>query len=191
MISASEEARLRTRLKSLERLAANPGTEAEGENAKRRIAEIEEKLARARERTQVREETFFQSDQFDLKIDLETGDIAFSGPTSIGDIAKGVARMGKRKKKREPQGSTIKDQWPFGWQGPREKVEYSRMSVGEPTLLEWKCPGCNKHICFMITQKQARKISGQRGGMDRYVEMRTGGALNQLCDECWEFWNNK
>ncbi len=181
MIGASEEARLRTRLRDLERLAANPGTDAEGENAKRRIGEIEEKLARDREeRTQVRE----------IRIDAESGSISFSGPTTISDIAKGVTRMGKRKKAREAAPS-VREDWPFGWSGPRNPVEHNAEWFDDQCELEWKCTGCGDHITLRLSKKMIRKMSGQRGGAKEYVRRRVGGSMNLLCNDCWTFWENK
>ena len=175
----SESSRFAT-IEKLKALAEHPNTSPEeAENARRRIEQIRERIDE--ERTQVRK------------------------ATPIGDLASGafpnIRRKGLdhlRRKRRaipldvEPE-RTMKDEWPFGWTGPRQPIEYE--SMRNPTTYDlvvgWKCPGCGEHVTRIIDKRAVLRAEGQRGGVKGFIKKLTGGSVNQLCWDCWKLWNNK
>jgi hypothetical protein len=87
---------------------------------------------------------------------------------------------------------TMKDEWPFGWTGPKAPVEYEAMRDSSGDLIVgWKCPGCGGHVTRVVNRRAMLRAEGQRGGIDGFIRMLTGGTVNQLCWDCWRLWNNK
>jgi len=180
----SESARWAT-IEKLMALAEHPGTDPiEAENARRRIVQIQERIED--ERTQVRRATPVNA-------------------TPIGNIqsvfknvkvARGIREMKKRRvavTAVDAPERTMKDEWPFGWTGPKGPVEHEAMTNPQTgdLVIGWKCPACGEHVERVVNKRAMMRASGQRGGTEGFVNTLTGGSVNQLCWDCWKLWNSK
>lgn len=184
-----DEVRLRRKLASLERLAENPGTEAEGENAKVRIAEIRARLA-GEERTQVRNEPPVWDSQ------PSSQHWARPAPKrrTADDIRRGFSRTGSGKKKRDVDtgGNFDHEEWPFSWVERHAVDDYifERAQDGS-WFLKWNCPACGAPIILVLSKAMLNRLSHQRGGVKAYIRITLGGSKNLLCNDCWELWESK
>lgn len=175
----TESARWAT-VEKLKALADHPSTAPEeAENARRRITQIEERIEE--ERTQVRKVTTVEFPPYREFMNVHR--------------RRGLAELKRRRKVAVPINPerTMKDEWPFGWTGPKGPVEYESMinpSSGD-LVVGWKCPGCGEHVTRIINERAVLRAQGQRGGVSGFTSRLTGGSVNQLCWDCWKLWNSK
>ncbi len=80
----------------------------------------------------------------------------------------------------------IKVRWPFGWDGPCVRVDYQFVPIGEGGELSWGCPGCGNRVAEDIRGRLLRRLLGRPGGVSRWIGDRARGAINQLCNACWD-----
>jgi hypothetical protein len=162
------------KLRALAEHEATP--ENERENALKRIEEIEGKL---------------EQGQIEHKMKCM--------PTSMAQMASRVKRQGlanfkKHIRKAAPRedARTVKDKWPFGWTKKAGQVEHEVVGGrGSSLYVSWKCPECGRHVTKILNYRHQKRLEGQSGGVDGYIEKVTNGTMNQLCFECWEEWDNK
>ncbi len=216
-MTGAETTRLREKIQKIRRLADDRAvTDAERENAERRISEIEDRI-KASEPEVSRNQ--FRGDH-DLIVDKD-GNFPFIGgdsgmpnswrsppgwPTKMGKMTDKEKRRGTVRTKnevgkrggaavgdREPEW-TMRDEWPFGWNktvSPITEYEKDRDIVSGDVFISWKCPECGEHVTKIINGKHIARLGGQRGGLEDYVRRVLDGAMNQLCKRCWEYWDNQ
>jgi hypothetical protein len=166
----SSDHRLLT-LGKLRALVEHPRTsEAERQNAIRRIEEIEERIRAT-------------------KVEMEQGS-AFKNVQPRAQARETFRKVRRRARVEKPK---FHDDWPFGWTQPRVPVEYEHAFNRETgdAVVNWKCPSCGAHVTRIIGARQARRLAGQPGGLKSYLERMTNGTMNQLCPECWDLWNKR
>lgn len=181
----NESARFAT-IEKLKALAEHPNTAPEeADNARRRMAEIWERIQR--ERTQVRRSV--------PAVEHTPAHAPAHKPTPFKTVnRRGVSELKNRRRAVPVENEyTMKDEWPFGWVGPKVPIEYESMvnpATGE-LVVGWKCPSCGDHVTRVIDHRTILRVRGQRGGMEHFMNRLTNGAVNQLCWQCWKLWNNK
>jgi hypothetical protein len=164
-------------LAALKALVEHPATsDVERENAEARIEEIKRRVRKAKE-----DGISFERSRM---------------PTSMQEMANRVSRQGlasfKRRVRGIPDEPVVHDDWPFGWEGPREKVEdFEIGEFGEDKILGWKCPDCGTHVSRVITARMLLKFAGRKNAMKEYIERILSGENNQLCTKCWEKWDER
>ena len=162
-------------IKRLQALADHPETPPEeADNARRRIAEIKERLAKGR--TQVRG---------------PEGRVEVFHSVVAAKQRFGIARLKKERRvdlDAERQERTIKDEWPFGWEGPKAPIEHESMRnpVTGDLVVNWKCPNCGEHVTRVVNARHVLRLSGRPGKVAQYVSRLTDGSMNQLCPACFD-----
>jgi predicted RNA-binding Zn-ribbon protein involved in translation (DUF1610 family) len=153
------------KLLALRTLAEHPGTpDAERENALARIREIE------------------------AKIQVEAG-VEF-----VKISRKGIASFKRRVREASPiQDRTVHDDWPFGWEGPRDDLK--EFETGEDMeggyVIGWKCPDCGSHVTRGIDCRMMLRFASRPGALEDHIRMIASGCTNYLCPECWRKWNER
>lgn len=170
----------RQKLSALWSLVNHPKTpENERENARARIAEIDERVRseEAKSRTQVRS----------------------AMPTAMGDMAARISRQGLASFKRRARAykvedeETVHDRWPFGWTGPRDSLRADEFELGYgrggSCVLGWKCPDCGDHVTRVIDARMMLRFEAKPNAFKEYTDRIISGETNHLCANCWRKWN--
>lgn len=151
-------------LKKIKRLAENAGTDAERDNANRRISEIEAKL-----------KDHFEELKKNFKPSLE---LVYKQKTP--NKKKIVINM------RQNKPLKVGIEPPFGWKKDAEVEIVSVFNVDNKCfMLEWKCPCCGGHIEKILPHDRVVRLS-VKDGIRRFIEDISKGRLNQLCDSCYK-----
>ena len=165
------------KLSSLRTLVEHPATpDAERESARARIREIEGRVR-----------------------DEEAKKRYKHMPTSMAEMAqrvtrKGIANFKKRVRDEPPRPErTVHDDWPFGWEGPREDLE--EIETGEDMaggyVIGWKCPDCGSHVTRGIDHRMMLRFASRPGALEEHIRIIASGRTNHLCPECWRKWNER
>lgn len=170
----------RQKLSALRSLADHPKTpENERKSAMARIREIEWKVRSEEDRRR------------------ELGRSAM--PTSMADMADRVSRKGLARFKRHVRDRAgreeeiIHDEWPFGWTGPKEKlneIETGRAGDGGYSI-GWKCPDCGDHVTRHISHGIMFRFESNPDALKELIDKIVSGETNHLCVACWRKWNER
>lgn len=83
---------------------------------------------------------------------------------------------------------SISEEWPIGWEGPREWIEHERAEnhVTAEFIFNWKCPFCGEHVTKIVTEKEVHWKRRAEDPADKYLKDLVNGTINQLCGQCTE-----
>lgn len=143
-------------------LSESPGaTEAEAENARQRMAELETKLKYV---------------QATLKKNRHI----------TSESARAKDRAARKKRSRPKLVPIFRQEWPIGWEC-KSSVSVDTMDSTNGTLiLNWKCPSCGCDVERVVSRKHRMRLKGKPNGELEFVNRIRRGETNQLCDKCWE-----
>lgn len=166
------------KLSALRALVSHPATpEYERRSAESRIDEIEQRVRKEKFRARARGKS--------------------KKPLSMAEMAQRTSRYGianlKRHMRTKAQSVEMvaRDQWPFGWDGPKKEIEVEYAIHNDDYVMGWKCPDCGDHIERVIVYGVWIRMKQEADGFGEYLDRVRNGELNQLCNKCWERWNVK
>lgn len=94
-----------------------------------------------------------------------------------------------------PKADLFPEEWPFGWRGPRIRIEHEAALCPDGALaLGWKCPSCGTQVERRIPERVMRQlmrpvVPGKPSPLSEHIKRMTGGQQNQLCRLCWGRWD--
>lgn len=149
-------------------------TEAEAENARQRMDELETKLKYV-------QATLTKNRRITSESARAKDRVARKKPKSRKNVLVSLT-----KRSRPKPVPIFRQEWPIGWEC-KSSVSVDTMDSTNGTLiLNWKCPSCGCDVERVVFRKHRMRLKGKPNGELEFVNRIRRGETNQLCDKCWE-----